>query len=338
MLFTMVLGHALRFAAAASMLAGCGVIDSDGDAGGNHAPVVDPASVTLREDLGETLTIHGEDVDGDDLEMTMYLGFGGTYDLETLTHTTVNGISALDAKVRVRGWPDFYGEGDLNVWISDGVERASATITVTITPVNDKPTARDNAFATASGTELVISGSTLLANDDDAADVLDDDEPQNRGLTIASVGSATHGAVSYVDGKVRFAPEPGFVGTAPFTYRISDGEDTALATVRVLVGGNNASPIVVEDKQETMEGVAVNIDVDRLLSNDVDDDGHTLAVVGVGNPEHGTVELTDRTIKFTPKGDNGGTFFGTAGFEYTITDGAATSTGHVIVEVAPWIF
>jgi hypothetical protein len=332
----MELGRALVVVAAGGMLAGCMSADSDGE-GSNHAPTVQPASVTLREDSGETFTIYAEDVDGDDLTLTMYGGFGGTYDLEELTQARGNGVNRLEAKVRVRGGPDFYGEGEFKIWVSDAFERTSATVMVTIVPVNDEPTARGDAFATALGTELVISGATLLANDDDAADVLDDDEPPNRGLTIAVVGPATHGTVSFIDGKVRFVPEPSFAGTAPFTYRISDGEDTAEATVRVLVGGNNAVPLVVEDKDGTMEGVPLDIDVGRLLSNALDDDGHTLAVIGVGNPEHGIVELVERTIRFTPMGENGGTFFGTAGFEYSVTDGAATATGHVVVEVAPWL-
>lgn len=331
----MQLGRVLGIATAAGVLAAC--FDPQSAAHDNHAPVVQPVSVMASEDLGETFTIRAEDVDGDDLELTMYGASAGLYDLKKVTQTTVNGINQLEADVRLRGWPDYYGEAAFQVGVSDGIERAEATITVTITPVNDEPTARGDAFATSSDTELVISDATLLANDDDAADILDEDAPPNRGLTIASVGPATHGTVSYAGGQVHFTPEPGFAGTAPFTYRITDGEDSAEATVRVLVGGNNAAPLVVEDHQETMEGVPLPIDVGQLLRNDLDDDGHTLAVIAVGNPEHGKIELAGRTITFTPMGENGDTFFGTAGFEYTITDGAATATGHVIVQVAPWL-
>ncbi len=326
------MARALGIAAAGSMLAGCVFFDAGGDSRTNHAPTVQPASVTVPEDLVETLEIHAEDVDGDDLELTMYSAFGGEYDLERITQTTVKGTNQLTAEVDLRGFPNFYGEGEFGVGVTDGIERASATIEVTIVPRNDRPTARDDAFATLPGTELLISGATLLANDDDAADVREHDAPLNRGLTIASVAPSTHGSVSYVAGTVRFVPEPGFVGNAPFKYRITDGEDTAEATIRVLVGGINAAPLVVEDRESTMEGVPVDLDVGRLLHNDLDDDGHTLTVIAVGNPEHGTVSLVGRTITFTPI-----RFFGTAGFEYTVTDGAATATGHVIVEVAPWI-
>lgn len=323
--------RALCTAAAGGVIVGC----TFGDPGNNHAPVVHPASVTLREDLGAKLTIRAEDVDGDNLVLTMYSTFGGLYDLEKVSQSTLDGVTRLDAEVRVRGGLDFYGDGEFDVHVSDGIERATGTVRVSIEPVNDAPVARGDAFATSVGTELVISAATLLANDDDAADVLDDDEPANRGLTIASVGPAMHGTVTLIDSTIRFAPASGFAGTAPFTYRITDGEETAEATIRVLVGGNNADPVVVEDLERTMEGVPVTIDVARLLSNDLDDEGHTLAVVAVGNPEHGSVELTGRTITFSPMGENGQTFFGTAGFEYTVTDGAATATGHVVVEVAP---
>jgi hypothetical protein len=323
----------LVVAAGAGMFAGCTAVDSDS----NHAPVVQPAAVTLDEDWPGELTIYAEDVDGDDLELTMYSAWGGTYDLRSITQTTRYGINRLEAEVDLRGWPDFHGESDFKVWVSDGIERTTATVTVTILPVNDKPTARGDAFATEPGTELVIASSTLLANDDDQADVLDDDALPNVGLVVESVGLATHGTASFVAGQIRFMPDASFSGTAPFTYRVTDGEDSVEATVRVLVGGNNAAPIVVEDMAQTMEGVAVDIEAGQMLRNDLDDDGHTLSVIAVGNPEHGTVVLKDRMITFQPKGDNGGTFFGLARFEYTVTDGAATATGHVVVEVAPWI-
>jgi hypothetical protein len=266
----------------------------------------------------------------------MYGALGGFYTLGAITQSTVDGVNQLEASVRVSGFDDFHGEGEFDVFVDDGIARSTATISVTVLPVNDRPTARDDSFATAPNTALVIAGATVLGNDDDLPDVDDDDLP-NRGLTVVSVEPSTHGTVSFANDEIRFVPTPGFAGTAPFTYRITDGEDTAEATVRILVAGDNAAPVVVEDIEHTMEGESFDIDVSGLLHNDVDDDGHTLAVIGVGNPDHCAVELHGRTIRVTPNGDNGGTFFGDATFDYTITDGEATATGRVTVQVAPWI-
>ncbi|MDX2092025.1 MAG: Ig-like domain-containing protein [Kofleriaceae bacterium] len=317
-----------------ALLVGCAA-DAE-DAAGNHAPVVHPTSARLREDSRTTFTLHAEDADGDDLQVWINAEPGGDYDFDAIRMTTENGVALLGATVTLMGYPDFHGEVQLPVFVSDGIERTRALVDITVEPVNDKPTARPDGFATAMDTELVLDAATLLANDDDAADVADD-APLYTGLSLASVGAAPHGTVSLVAGKVSFVPTPGFAGAASFTYQLTDGEATAEATVDVLVGGSNAVPAVVEDATSTPEGVPLVLDVAQLLVNDRDDDGHTLVVIGVANAEHGTVELRGRTITFTPMGENGQTFFGTAGFDYTVTDGASTSTGHVIVEVWPWL-
>ncbi|HQN44894.1 MAG TPA: tandem-95 repeat protein, partial [Anaerolineaceae bacterium] len=66
-----------------------------------------------------------------------------------------------------------------------------------------------------------------------------------------------------------------------------------------------------------------------LLSNDTDADDDTLTLTAVSNPTNGTVALDAGTITFTPTAD----FNGTAGFDYTISDGTLTDTGHVTVTV-----
>ena len=68
-----------------------------------------------------------------------------------------------------------------------------------------------------------------------------------------------------------------------------------------------------------------------MTGNDTDIDGGPLTVTAVSGPTNGTVVLNgDNTITFTPTP----AFTGTAGFDYTVSDGAGgTALGHVTVTV-----
>ena len=131
--------------------------------------------------------------------------------------------------------PGFTGELTFSYTILDGhgeISIAHATIWVgeaDATPVNAAPVANADTTPTQfRNTSILITPASLLANDTDA---------DNNTLTITSVGNPTHGQVSrQTDGTIVFTPNIDFIGTATFTYSISDGVGgTATATVNVNV-------------------------------------------------------------------------------------------------------
>src|SRR5688572_27478099 len=68
----------------------------------------------------------------------------------------------------------------------------------------------------------------------------------------------------------------------------------------------------------------------KANDTDVDNTNAQLSVTAVSGATNGTVVLNgDGTVTFTPAAD----FFGTAGFDYTVSDGSLTDTGHVVVTV-----
>ena len=72
---------------------------------------------------------------------------------------------------------------------------------------------------------LVISAASLIA---------DSSNPSGSALTVSSVGHATHGTVTLVNGNVTFVPAANFSGVATFDYTLSDGHGhTSTATVTV---------------------------------------------------------------------------------------------------------
>ena len=82
-----------------------------------------------------------------------------------------------------------------------------------------------------------------------------------------------------------------------------------------------------DDSITINEDVSTTVLASELISNDL---GNNLSLVEVSNPVNGTVSLNeDGNIEFTPDAD----FSGTAGFDYTVTDGTENSTASVEVIV-----
>jgi Ca2+-binding RTX toxin-like protein len=191
-------------------------------------------------------------------------------------------------------------------------------------------TAPDAQNDTANGTAdnaLVISASTLLANDTDA---------NNDSLTITSVQNATNGTVSLNGTNVTFTPKAGYTGPASFTYTISDGKGgTDTATVNLTITATtpvNTAPDAQDDSTNVAANTAlVILPVTNLLANDKDANGDTLTVTSVQNAVNGTVSLVDGNVQFTPTAG----YSGPASFTYTISDGkGGTDTATVNLTIA----
>lgn len=98
----------------------------------------------------------------------------------------------------------------------------------------------------------------------------------------------------------------------------SDGTTIIINRDGTISGTNppeeNMPPVANDDSATTEPGVSVAIDV---LTNDSDEDGDSLSVTGVTDPDNGTVSYTSSFITYIP---NGG-YLGTDSFNYTVSDG-----------------
>ena len=109
--------------------------------------------------------------------------------------------------------------------ISDGTEQASAVVTLTVTAVNDAPTVNDDTFFVNLNIDQMIN-LTVLDNDQDV-----DGDP----LTIVSVTQPDCGTVTInVNLTTLNVDLPSCMATQVFTYTVSDGTDTATATVTIM--------------------------------------------------------------------------------------------------------
>ena len=278
----------------------------------NTAPVAADDSATTNEDNAVIISLLGNDtdVDGDTLTIT---------NVGAASNGTV--VDNGDGTVTYTPDADFNGSDSFTYDISDGNGGTdTATVSVTVNPVNDAPVAADDNATTNEDTAVIIS---VLANDTDVeGDV----------LTITGVGAASNGTVvDNGDGTVTYTPDADFNGSDSFTYDISDGNGgTDTATVSVTVDPVNDAPVAADDSATTNEDTAVIISV---LANDTDVEGDVLTITGVGAASNGTVvDNGDGTVTYTPDAD----FNGSDSFTYDISDGnGGTDTATVSVTVDP---
>jgi cysteine-rich repeat protein len=279
----------------------------------NDAPVAVDDTATTAEDTAlviATAALLGNDTDVE----------GGTLAVTAVGNATNGTVALAGGNVTFIPNANFNGTATFEYTVSDGTATDTGAVTVTVTPVNDAPVAVDDAATTAEDTALTIAVATLLANDTDV---------ENDTLAVTAVGNATNGTVALAGGVVTFIPNANFNGTATFEYTVSDGTASDTGTVTVTVTGVNDPPVAVDDTAVTLEDTPRVLATATLLVNDTDADNDTLTVTAVGNATNGTVVLAGSDVTFTPAPN----FLGTATFEYTVSDGTATDTGLVTVNV-----
>lgn len=168
-------------------------------------------AVTTLEDTPTDIAVTANDLDADQPGFAPVVVIGPEHGTVTLNET--GGFTYTpDA--------DWHGEDSFTYKLSDGtVDSNLATVSLTVTAVNDAPTAGDQTLTTLEDTALTLD---LLAN---ASDI---DSP-----TIAPVvvSGPQHGTLTQnPDGGFSYTPEADFNGTDRIEYKVGDGE-TAVETV-----------------------------------------------------------------------------------------------------------
>ena len=119
---------------------------------------------------------------------------------------------------------------------------AAGTVKVTVTFVDNPPTANPDTAVTPIGTPVTVD---VLAHDTDP----DIGTVHGDKLTVTTVGTPAHGTTKInTDGTILYTPNSGFVGKDTFTYTISDKSGkTSTANVAITVLTNAFSGVVTPD-------------------------------------------------------------------------------------------
>ncbi len=273
-------------------------------------PVAKDDALVLDEDTSASVNVLANDTDAD----------GDTLTVASFTLPANGTVTFSGGGATYRPNANFNGTDSFTYAVTDpGGATSTATVTVTVRPVNDLPIAADFTVTTPEDTPL--TGIAPLGHVSD----IDGDV-----VSLTAVGTPAHGTAAIVGQTVTYTPVKDFSGTDMFTYTVNDGHDgAAVATVTVSVTPMNDPPVAANDTASVVQGQTVVV---RVLANDTDVDGNALSVTAVvSTPEHGTVTLNgDGTISYAA----GAGFVGTDSFTYTIDDGhGGTATATVGVTI-----
>ena len=189
------------------------------DSSPNQAPVAVNDSVTVDEDNAVAIAVlnNDSDADGDPLTVDSFAqGQNGTV-------TNSNSVLTYTPKA------NFNGTDSFTYTISDGRGGlATATVTIVVNSVNDRPVAENDSVSTDEGVAVSLN---VLNNDDD----VDGDD-----LSLTGASDPANGTVSSnANGLITYTPDPGFFGSDTFTYTVSDGSLSATGSVTVTVNEVN---------------------------------------------------------------------------------------------------
>ncbi len=187
----------------------------------NDPPVAWDQSVTNAEDTAVVMVLGGGDVDG------------------PVTNFSVVASPAHGQLVPQGGaeWvyqPDtnYFGLDSFTFQADDGsLTSAVATVSLTVTPVNDAPAVSDDTYTLGNGATLDIPAPGVLSNDSD---------PEGDGLTAGLVSGPVQGVLNLsAAGGFSYTPTNHFSGAETFTYQASDGQtNSGPATVSIMVSNS----------------------------------------------------------------------------------------------------
>ncbi|MFM2089802.1 MAG: hypothetical protein RLZZ127_291, partial [Planctomycetota bacterium] len=276
----------------------------------NAVPTATADAFTLAEGGVRTGTLRGNDPEGAPLTVTVvndyyYYGY----------HRGILNVTPGTGAFTYTPYPDQTGTDTFRFTVSDGIlTSAEATVTFTITPVNDPPVG-----ATAS--YVALAGSVLygqLPGSDPDGDLV-------QRLLVSGPAKGTLAITSPAAGAFTYTPGPTATGADSFTWRLSDGQ--ALSPVY-------AAQILI-DRRPEITGTAITLDEDSSTAALVvasDPDGDPLTVFA-GPAGHGSVVMTPGgSFTYTPAAD----FAGADSFQVWAWDGYFESLRRTVtVSVTP---
>ncbi|MBZ4371629.1 Ig-like domain-containing protein [Corallococcus sp. AS-1-6] len=207
----------------------------------SDAPVATAQSRETDEDTALSLTLTGTDADGQTLRFAV------------ATQPQHGTLTGTPPDVTYTPHADFHGEDGFTFTVSDGESTSTASVSLTVRPVNDAPLALGQLLQVEpEPTALTLSGTDV---DGDT-------------ITFAIHTPPEHGTLEGTPPELTFTPAEGFRGTTTFTFTASDGLATsAPATVTLRVG--NSAPVVAValQTQQPFEGEALHFQTTAADAN-----------------------------------------------------------------------
>ncbi len=213
----------------------------------NDAPTAKDDSYSLLEDQPLLVSVPGvlsndSDADGDVFTANLVAG---------PQHGTL--ILAQDGSLVYTPALNYSGADSFVYVANDGlVDSNLATVTLSISALNDAPVSADDSYSVDEDFVLAVDAPGLLTNDSDI---------DSTTITAALVAGPSNGTLALIaNGSFTYTPNHNFNGTDTFTYLANDGfSDSSVATVFINVTAINDAPTAGNDSYSTKAGKALNI-------------------------------------------------------------------------------
>jgi alpha-tubulin suppressor-like RCC1 family protein len=270
----------------------------------DDAPVAVNDSATVGEDASATaIDVLTNDTDIDAGPKSVASKTNGAHGTVAITGEGTGLTYAPD--------PNYCGADSFTYTLNGG---STATVSVTITCVDDTPVAVDDAKTI--GEDASATAIDVLANDTDI-----DAGPKS----VASKTEGAHGAVAITGGGtgLTYQPATNYCGSDSFTYTLNGGSS---ATVSMTMTCVDDSPVAIADPATLAEDAsATAIDV---LANDTDIDAGPKSVASKTEGAHGAVTITGggTGLTYSPEAN----YCGPDSFTYTL-NGGSTATVNVMI-------
>jgi hypothetical protein len=273
----------------------------------NTAPVASAQSVATSEDTALPITLSATDGEANPLTYTV------------LSQPTNGTLSGTAPNVTYTPAANYSGPDSFTFKANDGLlDSAPATVSITVTAVNDAPVANGQSVSTAEDTAKAI---TLTASD-----------AEGSALAYTIVTNPASGTLSGTAPNLTYTPAANYNGPAGFTFRVNDGTvNSATATVSITVTAVNDAPVATPQNVSIAHNTATAI---TLAGTDVD--GNPLSYTVATQPTRGTLSGTAPNLTYTPTSGSSGP----DSFTFKVNDGnvdSATATVSITIALPlPW--
>ncbi len=258
----------------------------------NDAPLASAESITTTEDQPVGITLSSSDIEGDALAYSI------------VTAPEKGSLSGTAPDLVYTPAANATGTDSFTYAASDSSSTSvPATVSITITPVNDAPVANPLNISTF---QEQTSYFALNASD------IDGDN-----LTYSIVRAPLHGTLGGTAPDLTYIPDAGYFGRDSFICKVSDGLlNSADATVSITVHRLNKAPVAGSLNVTALQAQFASL---TLSGSDPDDDAISFAIVTA--PAHGVLTGTAPNLTYGPTtGYSGGD-----SFTFTANDGTQSS-------------
>ncbi len=271
--------------------------------GVNSLPVADDKNINVTEGGSYSGSVTASDADGDDLIFELVSGplYESSFTFNpdgTFSYTHDGSENHSDS---------------FTFKVSDGFGYSNtATVSITVDPVNDAPTANDDSFAVDEGN---THNGSVSASD-----------PENDSLTFILVTGPLHGFLTFNDdGTFTYEHDGTETTSDSFTFKVYDGAlYSNTATVTITINPVNDAPVANDDSFSGDEGGTIS---DFVTGSDAD--GDTLEFILVSGPLYASSFTLNPDGTFTYVHD--GSENHSDGFTFKVNDGSVDSNVATVV-------